>query len=63
MAWIKLTDLAGNLVRLSVDQMVRVRTPAAEEVDPAAKAVVDLSNGQIQAVKESPDEVMAMLPK
>lgn len=63
MAWIKLTDTAGNLVGLSVDQMVRVRIPTPGEVDAAAKAVVDLSNGQVQAVRETPDQVVQMLPK
>jgi hypothetical protein len=63
MPWIKLSDLSGNVVQLSVDQMVRVRIPAAGEADPKAKAVVDLSNGQIQAVTQTIDEVMKILPK
>lgn len=63
MAWIKLTDTAGNPVGLSVDQMVRVRIPTQGEVDPSAKAVIDLSNGQVQGVRETPDQVVQMLPK
>ena len=62
MAWIKVTDTGGNTVGLSVDQMVRVRIPIPGEVDPAAKAVIDLSNGQVQAVRETPDQVVQMLP-
>jgi hypothetical protein len=61
MSWIKLSDLAGNTVQLSVEQMVRVRVPAVGEADPKAKAVVDLSNGQVQAVTETVDEVMGVL--
>lgn len=63
MAWIKLTDTAGNPVGLSVEQMVRVRIPNPGEVEAAAKAVIDLSNGQVQAAKETPDQVVQMLPK
>lgn len=62
MAWIKLTDTAGNPVGLNVDHMMRVRNPTAGEVDAAAKAVVDLSNGQVQGVRETPDQVVQMLP-
>ncbi|HEY7890357.1 MAG TPA: hypothetical protein VIC29_19210 [Steroidobacteraceae bacterium] len=63
MAWIELTDTAGNSVGLSVDQMVRVRTPTPGEVEAAAKAVIDLSNGQVQAVRETPNQIVQMLPK
>jgi len=63
MGWIKLTDPAGNLVGLNVEQMVRVRIPTAGEVDAAAKAVVDLSNGRVQGVRETPDQIVQMLPK
>jgi uncharacterized protein YlzI (FlbEa/FlbD family) len=62
MSWIKLTDTAGNPVRLSVEQIVRIRIPGPGEVDAAARTVVDLSNGQMQAVKEPPDQVIEMLP-
>lgn len=62
MAWIKLTDLLNHPVQLSVEQMVRVRLPTAD-FDTAAKCVVDLSNGQAQAVKETPDQVMQLLQK
>jgi hypothetical protein len=63
MAWIKLTDPDGNPVELSVEQMVLVRTAGSGEVDPRAKAVVDLSNGHLQAVRESLDAVIALLSK
>lgn len=61
MSWIRLTDLAGCAVYLSADQMVRVRVPADGEADVKAKAFVDLSNGQLQAVTQSVDEVMKAL--
>jgi uncharacterized protein YlzI (FlbEa/FlbD family) len=63
MPWIKLTDLSGNPVQLSVDQIVRVRVPADGEVDPKGKAAVDLSNGQIQVVAEAVDQVMRAISK
>ena len=63
MTWIKLTDPDGNPVELSVEQMVSVRAPAGGEVDPRAKAVIDLSNGHLQAVRESLDAVVALLSK
>lgn len=61
MTWIKLTDPEGNTVQLSTEQLVLVRTPAIGEVDPRARAVVDLSNGHLQAVRETLDQVMAQL--
>jgi hypothetical protein len=63
MTWIKLTDPAGNAVQLSVEQLVLVRKPATGEVDERAKAVLDLSNGHLQAVRETPEDVMGRLPK
>jgi hypothetical protein len=63
MAWITLTDTGGNPVHLSVDQIVRVRSPTPDDVAPSAKALVDLSNAQVQAVREPPDQVMEMLSK
>jgi hypothetical protein len=55
MGWIRLTDPEGNPIELSVEQVVLIRTPATGEVDPRAKAVVDLANGHLQAVRESFD--------
>jgi hypothetical protein len=63
MAWIKLTDPEGNPVELSVEQMVLIRTPVSGEVDPRAKAVIDLANGHLQAVRESLDSVVVLLSK
>jgi uncharacterized protein YlzI (FlbEa/FlbD family) len=63
MSWIKLSDLSGNAVQLNVDQMVRVRVPPDGEMDSKAKAVVDLANGQLQAVAETIDEVMRAVQK
>jgi hypothetical protein len=60
MAWITLTEPNGNAVWLSSDQLVRIRIPATGEAQPAAKAIVDLGNGQ-QAVQETPDQIVAQL--
>jgi uncharacterized protein YlzI (FlbEa/FlbD family) len=59
MAWIKLTQLDGNAVYVSADQIVRVRLPVGEA--PSAKAVLDFTSGQLQAVHESIDQVMSLL--
>ncbi|HLG85411.1 MAG TPA: hypothetical protein VKY22_30800 [Bradyrhizobium sp.] len=61
MGWITLTEPNGGSVQLSVDQMVRIRTPVQGEVAPGANAIVDLANGQSQAVKDSPDQITAQL--
>ena len=60
MGWITLTEPNGGSVQLSVDQMVRIRTPVQGEA-PGANAIVDLANGQSQAVKDSPDQIIAQL--
>jgi hypothetical protein len=59
MAWIKLTQLDGATVYVSGDQIVRVRPPIAEA--PSANAVVDFTNGQVQAVLETIPQVVALL--
>jgi hypothetical protein len=59
MAWIKLTQLDGNAVYVSTDQIVRVRLPVGEA--PSAKAVLDFASGQLQAVHENIDQVMSLL--
>ena len=61
MGWITLTEPNGGSVQLSVDQMVRIRTPVQGEAAPGANAIVDLANGQSQAVKDSPDQIIAQL--
>jgi hypothetical protein len=62
MAWITLTEPNGNPVRLSGDQLVRIRVPlGGGDAPAAAKAIVDLTNGQNQAVKENPDSIIAQL--
>lgn len=61
MSWVKLTDPAGNAVQLCVEQMVRVRASNGE-VDPKAKAIVDLTNSQMQAVLETVEQVIKALP-
>jgi hypothetical protein len=60
-AWIKVTDPAGNPVQLSADQLVRVRTAQPGEVDPKAKAIIDLANSQLQATIETADEIMSLI--
>ena len=59
MAWIKLTQLDGNAVYVSSDQIVRVRVPVGEA--PSAKAVLDFTSGQLQAVHETIDQVISLL--
>ena len=61
MAWLKLTGPSGNPVYVSSDQMARIRIPADGETAPAAKGIVDLANGQSQAILETPDQVMALI--
>jgi hypothetical protein len=61
MAWLQLTAPNGASVQVNGDQLVRVRIPADGEVAPAAKGIVDLANGQLQATLETPDEVMALI--
>jgi hypothetical protein len=59
MAWIKLTQLDGNAVYVSTDQIVRVRLPVGEA--PGAKDVLDFTSVQLQAVHENIDQVMSFL--
>jgi hypothetical protein len=54
MMWITVTDPEDNNVLLNVDQVVLVRTPAAGEFDGRARSAIDLSNGHIQAIRETP---------
>jgi hypothetical protein len=61
MGWITLKEPNGGSVQLSVDQMVRIRIPVAGEAAPAANAIVDLANGQSQAVTDSPDQIAVQL--
>jgi len=61
MGWIKLTAPNGDAVRVSGDQLVRIRIPVGGDTAPAAKAIVDLTNGQSQATQESPDEILALV--
>jgi hypothetical protein len=61
MMWITLTDPEGNNVLLNGDQVVLVRIPAAGEFNGRARSVIDLSNGHLQAVRETPDEAFARL--
>jgi len=63
MAWIKVTGPTGNLVYISLEQVVRFRPPAAGEASDGAKALVDLSNGQTQATRETVDEIAALILK
>jgi hypothetical protein len=60
MVWFKLTTPNGHPVQINADQLARVRFPEGE-TDKAAKAIVDLANGQSQATQESPDQIMAMI--
>ena len=55
MAWIKVTTPDGQTAYLSIDQIVRVGPPAGN--DPQAKALVELTAGQL-ATRESVDEIM-----
>jgi hypothetical protein len=61
MAWLELTAPNGDPVQVNGDQVVRVRIPLDGEVVPAAKGLVDLANGQSQATRETPDEIMALI--
>jgi hypothetical protein len=61
MAWVKLTAPNGNIVQISADQVVRVRPPVLGETDDQGHALVDLSNGQSQATRETVDEIMSQL--
>lgn len=63
MAWIKVTGPMGNGVYIVAEQLVRVRPPAAGEAAHEAKALIDLSNGQSQATRETVDEVIALVSK
>ena len=59
--WIKVTGQAGNIVYISVDQIVRVRQAAYGEATHGSKALVDLSNGQSQSTQETVEEIMKLL--
>lgn len=61
MAWIKLTTPNGSEVQISVEQLVRVRIPVAGEAPAQTNALVDLTNGQSQATRESLEEIMQLL--
>ena len=61
MAWLTLTAPNGDPVQLSGDQLVRIRIPLGGDTAPDAKAIVDLTNGQSQATKETPDQIMALM--
>jgi hypothetical protein len=61
MPWIKVTGPNGDPVHLSVEQMVLVRAAGTGEAAPGAKAVIDLSNGHEQAVRETAEEIVTLL--
>ena len=61
MGWIALKEPNGGSVQLCIEQMVRIRTPVPGEAAPGANAMVDLANGQVQAVMDSPDQIVAQL--
>jgi hypothetical protein len=61
MKWIRLSQPADNaLVVLNIEQTVRVRQPGPGD-DDRAGAVIDLVNGQQQAVRETVDQVCKYL--
>jgi hypothetical protein len=61
MAWFKVTAPNGVPVQVSGDQLTRVRIPNEGETAPAAKSILDFTNGQQQATLESPDEIMGLI--
>ena len=60
MAWIKVTGPAGNAVMISVEQIVRLRPPDGTQAA-GTQAVVDLTNTQSQATRETVDEIMQLI--
>ncbi len=63
MGWMMLTDPEGNAVQVNTDQVVLVSTAPGDDADSRARALLDLSNGHQQAVRETVGEVMAQLRK
>ena len=61
MAWFKVTAPNGVPVQVSGDQLTRVRIPNEGETAPAAKSILDFTNGQQQAALESSDEIMGLI--
>ena len=61
MPWIKVTGPSESTVHISVEQIVRIRPPATGEAADEARALIDLSNGQSQATRETVDEIMQLL--
>jgi len=56
--WIELTQLSGNALTISIQQIVCVRVPIKDEVPHAAQSVVEFVNGKFQAVTETRDTVI-----
>jgi len=61
MAWIKVTAPNGDVVQINADELVRIRPAVTGEAAAQAKTLIDLSNGQFQATRESVDQIMKLL--
>jgi len=58
---IRLTDTSGAPVDVMISQIVQVSRPIKGMHAPVARAVIDEGNGKSQAVRESQDDVLALL--
>jgi hypothetical protein len=58
MAWIKLTEPAGEPIYINLEHVISVRS---DTQIPGAKAQLDLTSGKFQGVQESVDQVMRLI--
>jgi hypothetical protein len=61
--WIEITQLDGHKLVASVQQIVCIRRPTANEFAPAAQSVVDFTKGRSQGAIETFDVISERIDK